>query len=234
MKKILALLIGIIALSGTIFAQENQSLNIIEVSATAQKSVTPDEIYLNITINEKDNKGKISVDQQEEQMVKALEGLGIKTKEQLTVKNMGSTLQNHTLKKDEIFTSKEYSLKLTSASDAYAAINALNYLGIADVSLGRTALSSKLEIEVKDTLLAEAARKAKENASIMAKAVGSKAGKALFLSNTYCFSQEAEIAIPFALASRKANTDNSAYKSEIKINNQTISMSIKCKFELVQ
>ena len=217
MKKILALLIGIIALSGTICAQENQSLNIIEVSATANKSVTPDEIYLNITINEKDNKGKISVDQQEEQMVKALEGLGIKTKEQLTVKNMGSTLQNHTLKKDEIFASKEYSLKLTSASDAYAAINALN-----------------LEIEVKDTLLAEAARKAKENASIMAKAVGSKAGKALFLSNTYYFSQEAEIAIPFALASRKANTDNSAYKSEIKINNQTISMSIKCKFELVQ
>jgi uncharacterized protein YggE len=113
MKKILALLIGIIALSGTICAQENQSLNIIEASATAQKSVTPDEIYLNITINEKDNKGKISVDQQEEQMVKALEGLGIKTKEQLTVKNMGSTLQNHTLKKDEIFASKEYSLKLT-------------------------------------------------------------------------------------------------------------------------
>ncbi|MBO5699836.1 MAG: SIMPL domain-containing protein, partial [Bacteroidales bacterium] len=64
MKKILALLIGIIALSGTICAQENQSLNIIEVSATAHKSVTPDEIYLNITINEKDNKGKISVDQQ--------------------------------------------------------------------------------------------------------------------------------------------------------------------------
>lgn len=233
MKKILVLAIGIIALSGTICAQNNQNLNIIEVSATAQRAVTPDEIYLNITINEKDNKGKISVDIQEKQMITALENLGIDTKEHLTVRNMGSTLQNYTLKKDEIFASKDYSLKLSSASTAYAAINALNNLGIAEVTLARTALSNKLELEVKDSLLAEATRKARKNAEIMANAAGSKAGKAIYLSNTYYFNTPIEEEIPFALVSRKANADNSTYKSEIRINQQHISMNVNCKFELV-
>ncbi len=233
MKKILALTIGIMVLVGTVCAQNTENRKVIEVSATAQRSVTPDEIYLNITINEKDNKGKISVDRQEEQMIKALEELGINTKEQLTVRNMGSSLQTYALKKDEIFASKDYTLKLSSASTAYAAINALNNLGIADIYLARTALSSKLQIEIKDSLLAEAARKAKKNAEIMANAVGCKAGKAIFLSNTYYFvtyGQEEEI--PFALVTRKANTDNSSYKSEIRIKQETVSMSVNCKFEI--
>lgn len=233
MKKIAFLFIALMAFSGNIFAQEINNRKVIEVSATAQRAVTPDEIYLNITINEKDNKGKISVDIQEKQMISALENLGIDTKEQLTVRNMGSTLQNYTLKKDEIFASKDYSLKLSSASTAYAAINALNNLGIAEVTLARTALSSKLELEVKDSLLAEATRKARKNAEIMANAVGSKAGKATYLSNTYYFNTPIEEEIPFALVSRKTNADNSTYKSEIRINQQHISMNVNCKFELV-
>ena len=233
MKKITFLFIALLAFSGNIFAQEINNLKVIEVSATAQRAVTPDEIYLNITINEKDNKGKISVDIQEKQMISALENLGIDTKEQLTVRNMGSTLQNYTLKKDEIFASKDYSLKLSSASTAYAAINALNNLGIAEVTLARTALSGKLELEVKDSLLAEATSKARKNAEIMANAVGSKAGKATYLSNTYYFNTPIEEEIPFALVSRKANADNSTYKSEIRINQQHISMNVNCKFELV-
>ena len=233
MKKITFIFIVLLAFSGNIFAQEINNRKVIEVSATAQRAVTPDEIYLNITINEKDNKGKISVDIQEKQMISALENLGIDTKEQLTVRNMGSTLQNYTLKKDEIFASKDYSLKLSSASTAYAAINALNNLGIAEVTLARTALSSKLELEVKDSLLAEATRKARKNAEIMANAVGSKAGKATYLSNTYYFNTPIEEEIPFALVSRKANADNSTYKSEIRINQQHISMNVNCKFELV-
>lgn len=233
MKKILFVIIAALCYTGSIYAQNTENRKVIEVSATAQRSVTPDEIYLNITINEKDNKGKISVDLQEEQMIKALEGLGINTKQQLTVRNMGSTLQTYALKKDEIYASKDYTLKLSSASAAYAAINALNNLGIADIYLARTALSSKLQIEVKDSLLAEAARKAKKNAEIMANAVGSKSGKAIYLSNTYYFAtygQEEEI--PFAIVTRKANTDNSSYKSEIRIKQENVSMNVNCKFEL--
>ena len=55
----------LISCSTMIFAQNNQQAqDMVEVSARVDKDVLPDEIYLDITINEKDNKGKISVDKQ--------------------------------------------------------------------------------------------------------------------------------------------------------------------------
>lgn len=234
MKKILFLIIAAVSLSGTVFGQSTDNNKVIEVTTSAQKAVTPDEIYLNITINEKDNKGKISIDIQEEQMLKALEELGIDTKEQLTVKNMGSSLKTYTLKKDEIYAAKDYSLKLSSAATAYAAIDALNNLGIADVTLASTSISSKLQIEIKDSLLEEAAKKALENAKILAKAVNSNVGKAVFLSNAYYFDSESE-EIPFAVvaAGTRANASKATYNSAIKISKQSISIQVRCKFELL-
>ena len=49
----------------------------IEVTGKAEMEVVPDEIYVGITINEKDNKGKVSVDQQEQEMFKQLKEIGI-------------------------------------------------------------------------------------------------------------------------------------------------------------
>ena len=66
----------------------------IEVTGKAEMEVVPDEIYVGITINEKDNKGKVSVDQQEQEMFKQLKEIGIDVEKDLVVQDMSSDLQS--------------------------------------------------------------------------------------------------------------------------------------------
>ena len=55
---------------------------------------------------------------------------------------------------------------------------------------------------LEDELLADAAKKAKENATILAEAVGSKAGKAIFIQNYYNFAQP--VAANYSLKSARS------------------------------
>ena len=60
-------------------AQNKNFLDIpyLETSARVDTLVTPDKIYLSITITEKDSKGRKSVEEQENKMAQAFRGLGI-------------------------------------------------------------------------------------------------------------------------------------------------------------
>lgn len=54
-------------------AQEPEAYpSYIQVNGRAEKEVTPDEFYLQIVINERDSKGKISVESQQRDMIAAL------------------------------------------------------------------------------------------------------------------------------------------------------------------
>ena len=67
-------------------AQEQASkldASYIQVWGQAEKEITPDEFYLSVTINEKDSKGKISIQTQERAMLDALKKLGVDTQKQL-------------------------------------------------------------------------------------------------------------------------------------------------------
>lgn len=207
----------------------------VEVSVRVNKEVLPDEIFLNITINEKDNKGKISVQQQENQMIKALDGLGIDVKEALTINDMGSQLKTYALKKDNIFVSKNYTLKVTTATMAAEAIETLNKLDIARVSVGKVSISDTLEREVKNQLLTEAAQKAQENARILAEAVGSTIGKAIYMQNYYSFDSAANGRI---MMKSYAAMDSSASVQEeetveLQVSKQSLSINVTCKFKLL-
>lgn len=237
MKRLfLSAAIALISIS-SIFAQNATENPYISVSASVNKEITPDEIFLDITINEKDNKGKISVAQQEQKMIKALGELGIDVKESLTVSDMGSTLKNNTFKKDNILVSKSYSLKITSAQLAAQAIESLRLLEIARVDLGKVSVSDSLEREVKNVLLVEAAQKAQENARILAEAVGCKAGKPIYIHNYYRFNSatkarimtkaandSTEEEIPFAVIGAPVHLD---------ITKVSLSISVDCRFQML-
>ena len=237
MKK-LFLIAAIALLNISVISAQNTTQtpeNFIEVSVRVNKEVTPDEIFINITINEKDNKGKVSVEQQEKAMVQSLEALGIDVKGALTVNDMGSSLKTYTLKKDDIFVSKSYTLKVSSASLASQAIEALNRLDIARVSMGRVSISDNLEREVKNALLTEAAQKAQENARILAEAVGSKAGKAIYMQNYYSFDSAANGRV---MMKSYATMDASAVmleeeSVELEVSKQNVSINVTCKFQLL-
>lgn len=232
MKRIIA--IAFIALfAANLYAQETQRNNVIEVTVRVNKEVTPDEIHINITIDEKENKGKISVAAQEKEMVRVLQEIGIDTKEALTVSDMGSSIKGNTIKKNNVFVSKNYTLKVSTATQAADAIEALNNAGIARTSIGKLSISDSLEREVKNQLLTEAAQKAQENARILAEAVGSKAGKAVYIQNYYSFDSAANgrIMMKSYAVDTAAGSSNSG-NVELEVSKQNLTINVTCKFEL--
>ncbi|MEG0517626.1 MAG: SIMPL domain-containing protein [Bacteroidales bacterium] len=234
MRKILLITTALCLAASVANAQEDtQKQNYIEVSTRADKQITPDEIYLSITLNELDSKGKISVEKQETEMFKALKGIKIDVEKDLTVKDMDSDLKTYFLKKDNILVSKSYILKVNTAAQAAAAMEALNTVKISNVSLDRTAISPTLEKQTKDQLLTEAAKKAQENAQILASAVGSQAGKVIYIQNYYTFSQPYT---NFALRSSKAMlaNDGNVYESApvIEVSKTPVSVNVMCRFEI--
>ena len=232
MKKVFLIAIAVIMGLGTIYAQQN---NTIETSVNVKKEVIPDEIFISITINEKDNKGKISVEEQQKQMIKALSSLGIDTKAALTVDNMGSTLKQNTLRKDNIFISKRYTLKVSTAKDASAAIQALKEIDIAQTYVSRVAISDSLEREVKNQLLVEAAQKALENAKILASAVGCKAGKAVYIQNYYSFDSSAGsrmLTVAYKAVKDNASEITEESAQELEVTKKSLNITVNCKFLL--
>ncbi|MBR5183847.1 MAG: SIMPL domain-containing protein [Bacteroidales bacterium] len=232
MKKVFLIAIAVIMGLGTIYAQQN---NTIETSVNVKKEVIPDEIFISITINEKDNKGKISVEEQQKQMIKALSSLGIDTKAALTVDNMGSTLKQNTLRKDNIFISKRYTLKVSTAKDASAAIQALKEIDMAQTYVSRVAISDSLEREVKNQLLVEAAQKAQENAKILASAVGCKAGKAVYIQNYYSFDSSAGsrmLTVAYKAVKDNASEITEESAQELEVTKKSLNITVNCKFLL--
>lgn len=59
----------------------------IEVTGTVETEIIPNEIYLRITLDENDKKGRISVEKQENQMLLKLRALNIDLKKNLSVLN---------------------------------------------------------------------------------------------------------------------------------------------------
>ena len=232
MKKGILIAIAVIMGLGTIYAQQN---NTIETSVNVKKEVIPDEIFISITINEQDNKGKISVEEQQKQMIKALSSLGIDTKAALTVDNMGSTLKQNTLRKDNIFISKRYTLKVSTAKDASAAIQALKEIDMAQTYVSRVAISDSLEREVKNQLLVEAAQKAQENAKILASAVGCKAGKAVYIQNYYSFDSSAGsrmLTVAYKAVKDNASEITEESAQELEVTKKSLNITVNCKFLL--
>jgi Uncharacterized conserved protein len=154
----------------------------IEVTGKAEMEIIPDQIYLNITINEKDNKGKVVLAQAEKEMISKLNSLGIDTKKDLSVKDMSSNFKNYWIKNSQIMTSKEYQLLVTTAQTAGKVMQGLENIGISNVSIERVD-HTKIE-QFRKEVKVNAVRAAKEKAVEMAQAIGQTAGKALYIRET--------------------------------------------------
>ena len=174
MKKTIVLAAALLIAAGA-SAQEKNFLDkpYIEVTGKADMEVTPDEIYVRIVINEKDNKGKVSVEQQEKEMFRRLKAAHIDIEKDLVVQDMSSDLQTYFLRKNQ--------LKVSSAAQLGQAFEALQAAGIADVNIERTDVSNMDEL--RQQVRADAAKAARKNAEVLAEAVGQTAGPAVYIQD---------------------------------------------------
>ena len=131
----------------------------LDTSAKVDTLVTPDEIYISITIREKDSKGRKSVEEQEQKMANKLRLLGISIDKQLTIKNMMSNYKTYFLRSKEVLKSKQFSLLVYDGLTAGKVMLELENLGIANAYIERTAYSKREDLEL--TLKQKAIQKPK-------------------------------------------------------------------------
>ena len=147
----------------------------IQVNGRAEKEITPDEFYLQVVINERDSKGRISVESQQRDMIAALRKLGVDVEKQLKVANLSSEF----FKKNTSVATAKYQLQLGSAAEVAKVWQALDALGISNVSILKVS-HSQLE-RYKSEVRVEAMRNAKQNAATLAEAIGQTIGKCFYV-----------------------------------------------------
>lgn len=150
----------------------------IDISSTATREVTPDEIYLRITIKESDYKGKKSLEEMQDAMLGALKINRIDIPECLTLNYMGSDVSYKMFSKNiNTRTEATYTLKLHDVVTMQNVISALEERQISNIDLIRTKFTK--EKELKSELSIEAMQQAQAEARTLAGAIGQEIGKAL-------------------------------------------------------
>ncbi|WP_127140877.1 SIMPL domain-containing protein [Flagellimonas marinaquae] len=164
-----------------IFAQSKNFLDTpyLETQAQVDTLVTPDKIYLNIFIQEKDTKGRVSVEEQENQMAQRFKAMGIDLEEQLVIKDASSNFQKYFLQQKEVLKSKQYSLLVYSGKQLGDVMMALEQLDIANTSIEKTEYSKMDELELE--LKTRAVKKAVQKAEALTKPLGQNVGAAIHI-----------------------------------------------------
>jgi uncharacterized protein YggE len=180
MRKLLALaLIALFSMSA--MAQQADLRKKISVSGTAELEVTPDIIYISISLKEylKDNNSKkrVEITELENQLYNAIQQAGI-PKENLTVNSLSSYATVTEKKKNpEFLASKQYLLKVTDLNKYNKIIGAVDPKGIAYTNI-ESYEYSKIE-SLRKELKIKALQAAKYKATYLLEALGSKLGNAL-------------------------------------------------------
>ena len=173
MKK-LVLLAAALTMALAAAAQEAYP-NYIQVTGRAEKEIVPDEFYLSIVINERDSKGKISVESQQRDMIAALRKQGVDVEKQLKVANLSSEF----FKKNTSVATAKYQLLLGSAAEVAKAWQALDGLGISNVSILKVSHSALASL--KEEVRVDAMRNAQQSARTLAEAIGQSIGKCFYI-----------------------------------------------------
>ncbi len=171
-------LVAALMLTTSLYAQQTNVMDqpYIEVSGQAEVEVVPDKIYVQITIDG-DSKGQETVLQQEKEMVQRFDALGIDVEKKLVVQE----LFNSALKSDKVTTFKMYRLEVNSATQLAHVFQALQAIGIAQAEIESVDVSNKEELI--QQIRAEAAQNARQNALVLANALGQELGKALYVQD---------------------------------------------------
>jgi uncharacterized protein YggE len=168
-----------LALMGSVLASWSQAKNFIdqpylETSARADTLVTPDRIFLEIRLQESDSKGRTSLEELEQGMAARLKAIGIDLEKQLTVSDLSSDFQKYFLRSQDILKEKVFGLLVYDAQTAGRVLYELERTGISNVRLERTEYAEMDAL--RDTLKAQAVRRAQRQGRIMVEAIGQNLG----------------------------------------------------------
>lgn len=180
MRKLLSVFL-LSLLTVAAFSQNPDPRRKMEVTGTAEQEVTPDIIYVSISLKEyfKDNntKNRVNLESLEQQLLTALANYGI-PKENLMVENVSSYSSIPSKKKNpEFLESKQYRLKLSNVNYLNLILDQIDKKGVQHTGISSYDYS-KIEA-LKRELKIKALQMAKDKASYLASALGDRVGKAI-------------------------------------------------------
>ena len=228
MKKLIAM--AVVALMTLPAAAQMQEAypSYIQVTGRAEKELTPDEFYLQIVINERDSKGKISVESQQRDMVAVLRKLGVDVEKQLKMANLSSEF----FKKNTSVAMAKYQLQLGSSGEVAKVWQALDELGISNISILKVT-HSQLD-KYKQEVRLEAMRNARESAQEMAGAIGQTIGKCFYIydSNSNVLPVMYDNAVLMRSAKAAADAESAAEEDPLEFKTIKLEYGVQAKFVL--
>lgn len=228
MKKLIAM--AVVALMTLPAAAQMQEAypSYIQVTGRAEKELTPDEFYLQIVINERDSKGKISVESQQRDMVAVLRKLGVDVEKQLKMANLSSEF----FKKNTSVAMAKYQLQLGSSGEVAKVWQALDDLGISNISILKVT-HSQLD-KYKQEVRLETMRNARESAQEMAGAIGQTIGKCFYIydSNSNVLPVMYDNAVLMRSAKAAADAESAAEEDPLEFKTIKLEYGVQAKFVL--
>lgn len=158
----------------------NQETPFIEVTGTSDMEVVPDMIYLKVVLGEKNSgtKSKISIEEQEDSLKNALKKINIDLS-QLSLSDATSQYINVTWGKDNVLTTKEYTLLLKDAESLGKTLKELDRLKVSSAYISKVDHSEIIVFKQQVRISAMLAAKAK--ADYLLNSIGSETGKPLII-----------------------------------------------------
>lgn len=207
--------------------------DIIEVTGTAEKKIVPDEIYVRILIQEKnESREKITIEQQEEKLRNAVTAAGIELKN-LSVSDVNADYMKVRWKTKEVMTQKVYLLKTSTPQQLKKLFTELNKIEVKDAGIDHVS-HSKMD-SLNKTVRIAAIKAAKDKAAYLLAAINEKPGNCLVV-------REAEpMSYPNILSNNISYNNgggglefniDAMKDEEIGFQNINITYSIYCKFEI--
>ncbi len=205
----------------------------IEVMGYADTLVTPNRIYIKIVLSEKDNKNKMSVEEQENKMFQILQNLGINIKKDLTVSDFLSSYKHYLFKQNDNQQIKKYILKVENSEIVNSVFSQLDKIGISNISIDKVEHSDIDKF--KNICRIRAIKNSKEKAMTITKAISQTLGKAIYIkekeNNDEYFEPVPVYGVRIrGFSSFKSNTNEQKYK--IDFEKIKVSSTIEAKYIL--
>ncbi|WP_417015924.1 SIMPL domain-containing protein [Alistipes sp.] len=228
MKRLILMAVAALVAFPALAQMQEAFPSYIQVYGRAEKEITPDEFYLQIIINERDSKGKISVESQQRDMIAALKKLGVDVDRQLKVANLSSEFFK---KKSSVATAK-YQLQLGSSAEVARVWQALDELGISNVSILKVS-HSKID-QYKEEVRVEAIRNAQRNAATLAEAIGQKVGRCFYIydSNSNVLPAVYDNAVLMRSAKASGTVEMQAEEDPLEFKTLRLEYGVQAKFVL--
>lgn len=248
MKKIMILMLMLLA-TGLSFtqAQTGNMMDGIRRVATrgyAEREVTPDIVYLSISLKEYfvngNVKEKVDMETLEKQLFDAAMAIGVK-KEDFTVQNIYSynyESGNESKKKEnkQLLQAKQFRIKVSNLNGLHQLLDGVDPKGMSSTSISGYDHSQKRAIEKE--LKVAAVQDARANAEILASAAGDTVGKALAINDNSSFNWNDMMPAPRMYAMAKmasadvATESTQAQSLDISVRPIKLTCNIDGVFEL--